>query len=331
MVAIEEPGGRCSGEVDKLRLDSLREERRESWTRDDRPLAAAWTVEHHRWCLVWLRAGWLVSDRNHKRNFKRVTVLAQVRGPAQITRMQREEDALGRCQPGPEPGAWDDAKESPPRLGKVPDIWRAKYPTRHCPAAGAPSSSKPWPQQQPTQRRVPSLLHLSYLVQRHGQSNGSMDICPDPDEARLPTYVQHRQLIQIGRFTAQICPLARTRDRSVTATAITVEVNEVVPVSDNSVWRQNMSLIIDPSIAQVPDPTSRPRDKAWHQPHAAIIHNHPLRLPFPSHPVSSGASLDKLNTGMHPWAAENRWMTTQLSASLVSPEKIWTTGIPTQG
>lgn len=107
------PGGRCSGEVDKLRLDSLREERRESWTRDDRPLAAAWTVEHHRWCLVWLRAGWLVSDRNHKRNFKRVTVLAQVRGPAQITRMQREEDALGRCQPGPEPGAWDDAKESP--------------------------------------------------------------------------------------------------------------------------------------------------------------------------------------------------------------------------
>lgn len=114
MVAIEEPGGRCSGEVDKLRLDSLREERRESWTRDDRPLAAAWTVEHHRWCLVWLRAGWLVGDRNHKRNFKRVTVLAQVRGPAQITRMQREEDALGRCQPGPEPRAWDDAKESPP-------------------------------------------------------------------------------------------------------------------------------------------------------------------------------------------------------------------------
>lgn len=90
--------GRCSGEVDKLRLDSLREDRRESWTRDDRPLAAAWTVEHHRWCLVWLRAGWLVSDRNHKRNFKRVTVLAQVRGPAQIT---RNAERGGRLRPLP--------------------------------------------------------------------------------------------------------------------------------------------------------------------------------------------------------------------------------------
>lgn len=134
------------------------------------------------------------------------------------------------------------------------------------------------------------------------------------------------QLIQIGRFTAQICPLARTRDRSVTATAITVEVNEVVPVSDKQCVEAEHVLIINPSMDR-----SGTRLDPGTQPHAAIIHNHPLRLPFPSHPVSSGASLDKLNTGMHPWAAENRWMTRQLSASLVSPDTIWTTGIPSRG
>ncbi|RSM07509.1 hypothetical protein CDV31_008598 [Fusarium ambrosium] len=116
--------------------------------------------------------------------------------------MQREEDALGRCQPGPEPGAWDDAKESPPGWARylifgVQSTRRGTAQQLERPAAVNRGRSS---QQQPTQG---TFLTAPFLpgAERHGQSNGS-----DPWISVLIlmklgflsyVYVQHRQLIQI--------------------------------------------------------------------------------------------------------------------------------------